>query len=245
MDGSSPQLLSLRESRTETVSADALTADAQKAGVCLWDGTKCNTGEGVNGVFMGCDSSKMIQRCAKLQGAQCSGDTGKLYACRWEKDTESTDTMHSVKVYEAPKVEVVAEVAKVGVCLWNGLGCNTGEGVAGVFQGCDSSKMITRCAKLAGAACEGEQGETYKCRWDTSGERTDKEMNKEMDAVVVTVGSVKVSVFDVLFAATLLLTVGFMARQMYLWWIGDAVKEIEEYGAEYQPLMMDLMENRV
>jgi len=227
MDGSSPLLLA----------SDALTAEAQKAGVCLWDGTKCNTGEGVEGVFMGCDSSKMIQRCAKLQGAQCSGDTGKLYACRWEKGGAA-----AVKLYEAPSVEVVAETARVGVCLWNGMGCNTGEGVEGVFQGCDSSKMMTRCAKLGGAACEGEQGELYRCRWDTTGDRAEVDRNA---AAAVTVGNVKVSVLDALFVIALLLTVAVMARQMYHWWIGDAVKEIEEFGAEYQPLMMDLMENRV
>jgi len=232
-----------------------LTADAMKAGICRWDGTKCNTGDEVDGVFMGCDSSKMINRCAKLQGAQCSGDTGKLYACYWDKDGVETELQaeaasDSVIRYESPSVGVVAEVSKVGICLWNGMGCNTGDEVDGVFMGCDSSKMITRCAKLAGAACEGEQGEKYRCYWDVTGERAGSarqgHLNAEMDSTVLTVKGLEVTMKDMVLVVAAAVTMLFAAYQLYRWWKGE-VKEVEEKGLslEHEPLMMDLMENRV
>jgi len=226
-----------------------LTAEAMKAGICRWDGTKCNTGDEVDGVFMGCDSSKMINRCAKLQGAQCSGETGKLYACYWDKEGVEMESERAVIQYESPSVGVVAEVSKVGVCLWNGMGCNTGDSVDGVFMGCDSSKMITRCAKLAGAACEGDQGEKYRCYWDVTGERAGSahqgHLNADMESTVLTVADIEVTMKDVVLTVTATVTMLFAAYQLYRWWKGELKEVEEEKGAEHEPLMMDLMENRV
>jgi len=195
---------------------------------------------------MGCDSSKMINRCAKLQGAQCSGDTGKLYACFWDKD--GVEAVSEVKQYSAPEVNIVADAAKMGICVWNGMGCNTGDGVDGVFQGCDSSKMITRCAKLGGAACAGDQGETYRCYWDTTGDRAGSarqgHLNADMEAVVLTVMDIDLTTLDLVMAAAVLVTV-LAAIYQFSRWLKGEVKEVEEKGAEYEPLMMDLMENRV
>ena len=167
------------------------------------------------------------------------------------EEFQSVDA-HNVKRYESPSVEVVADVSKVGVCAWNGMGCNMGDG-DGVFMGCDSSKMITRCAKLTGALCEGDLGDTYRCYWDTTGDRAgavqadhveEAAMNMEMHGTVFTVAHLDVTLMDVLLAVTVLLTIGVVVHQLYHWWRGDA-KEVVDGSPEYQPLMMDLMENRV
>jgi len=152
-----------------------------------------------------------------------------------------------------PSVDVVADANKVGVCVWNGLGCNTGDGVNGVFMGCDSSKMISRCAKLGGAACEGDQGELYRCYWDRGGEReaapkgerTEAErLEMEMDSAVLAVADLEVTAGDVLLAVTVLLTMAVAGYQLYSWC--DGKKEVAaDRMPERQPLILDLMGNRV
>jgi len=159
------------------------------------------------------------------------------------------ESERAVIQYESPSVGVVAEVSKVGVCLWNGMGCNTGDSVDGVFMGCDSSKMITRCAKLAGAACEGDQGEKYLCYWDVTGERAGSahqgHLNADMESTVLTVADIEVTMKDVVLTVTATVTMLFAAYQLYRWWKGELKEVEEEKGAEHEPLMMDLMENRV
>merc|ERR1719150_2616184 len=89
MDGSSPSLGQLEQP------AQKLSTHNSKAGICLWTGSKCNTGGEVGGVFMGCDSSKMITRCAKLTGAQCKGDSGETYRCYWNVNNDRTSSVRS------------------------------------------------------------------------------------------------------------------------------------------------------
>lgn len=139
------------------------------------------------------------------------------------------------------------------------MGCNTGGDVGGVFMGCDSSKMITRCAKLTGAQCEGEKGETYRCYWNVNNDRTSSvrsdinhghaeqaSMNLDMDSTVVSVAQWNLTAMDVLLALTVCATMAAALHQLYQCWNGGKEqKEEVDLRPESQPLMIDLMENRV